>query len=573
MESFMVDAAAAVSGPAVESKPRPSRRARPLVLRLAALCGAIILPAYAFVAVLLTHYAQSTRHQFERAGIENARDIADTLDRDISSLTAVLQTLSFSTRLSIGDFFEFTRLASRVANASGVPIVLSDPSGQQIVNTRAAPGSPLPRMAVSYQSVIDSRRPVVTDLFTGSLSQDQLFSVAVPVVDETTQAVTHVLNFSIDPVRVRDVLLKSALSSGSTASVIDRKGRLIARSVGHERLVGTFLSDLIAQIGTASEGQLRQANLDGDVALMSFTRMKSTGWIVSHGYPVEAVDAPTRWLILQLAGLALATALVAVVGGFVLSRRIVSALASLESAASAVGQGATVAPVRTTVTEIDRVGERLAAASRDLRLTTVAKDALLYEVNHRVKNSLAVVTSLLSLQVRQTPDTALKQGLEDLRARIDVIASVHQRLYESGRHDRLDLGSFLREIAADMTHALGGARYRFTSSCEEGIVIGVDRTTPLALIVGELLTNAVKHGGDRSHGEISLEVRRIGEGRILVAVADDGAGLPANFGQPGTSGVGFRIVTGLVRQIRGQIETNAGEAGARFEIILNEATE
>ena len=550
-----------------------SRQARPLVWRLLGLCAVILLPAHLFIAVLLTQYAQTARQQFERSGIDNARDLAEIMDRDVASLTAVLQTLSYSTRLSGREFADFHRLALRVGTAAGAAVVLSEPDGQQVVNTGVPFGTPLPKVSASFAAVVSKRVPMVIDLFPGPHPLAWRYSVSVPVVHEASQAVTHVLSFSIDPVRLRDLLLKSGLDPGAVAGIIDRNGRLVARSTGRARLTGTRPSAFLAPVSQRPEGQFRHMRHDGTETLTSFTRMKSTGWIVAHSFPVEAIDAPTRGLVRQLVALGLLTTLMAVVGGLVLSRRILGALSSLERAASAVGQGVEVAPVRTAVLEIDRVGERLAAASHDLRITREVKETLLYEVNHRVKNSLAVVTSLLSLQMRQTTDAALKGSLDDLRARIDVIASVHQRLYVSGRHDRLDLGLFLCEISTDMALALDSARYRFTSTCDEGIVIGVDRTTPMALIVGELLTNAVKHGCNLPYGNISLAVRRIGEGRTMVVIADDGPGLPTDFGQPGASGVGFRIVAGLVRQIRGQITTNAGQAGARFEIVLTEAIE
>jgi two-component sensor histidine kinase len=546
----------------------PVVHARPLVWRLFVLCGAVTLPLFVFVAVILTQYAQSARDHLQRAGQDSVRDIADDLDRDIASLKAVLETLSFSTRITAKDFASFHALASVVARNADVSTVLSDRQGQQIVNTRLPYGSELPPRTNPFDEAIATRKPAISDLFTGAVSKTLVYSLAAPVFASKSGEVEYLLAFSVDPVRLRDLMLASTLDPHAIAGVVDKNGRTMARTLDHEKYLGTRPDALLAEIGDRREGQVRVVSRDGNAILASFTRMKSTGWIVAYGVPVSFVDEPMRRLMWQVFGMGFLTLMIAGAGGYFYARRIVGALASLGHSASDVGRGEIVQPLKTAVSEINDVGERLARASHDLRQTTEAKDALLYEVNHRVKNSLAVVTSLLAMQVRQTPDDALKRGLEDLRVRIDVMASVHQRLYESGRHDRLDLGQFLQEIATEMTQALGRSRTRLTTDCDRGVIVGVDRTTSLALIVGELLTNAIKHGVQDAACEIIVTTKRMQDGRIAVTVSDDGPGLPAEFSVSGRSGMGMRIVSGLVRQIRGELRVNAGEAGARFEIIV-----
>lgn len=557
--------------PGAEANVRRGGRARPVVWRLIALCAAVTLPLFGFVALVLTQYAQASRSQLERAGVEAARDIADVLDRDMTSLTAILQTLSYSSRFSAKDFGSFYQTAERVARTTGIPVVLSDSSGQQIVNTRLPFGAPLPRLAVPFEDVLRTGKPVVFDLFTGSVAQTPLYGLAAPVFDPDTGAPVYVLNFSISPDRILGIVRSIGLTDGAFAGVIDRNGVMIARTIDHESNLGSRPSIFLAAVGGRREGQARIVNRYGQEILASFTTMKSTGWIVAHGLPVDVIDEPIRLLLRQLLLLGLLTALAGGVGGFVLSRRLTLSLSALEDSATAVGRGEIVEPIHTAVTEINKVGSRLAYASRELKLATEAKDALLYEVNHRVKNSLAIVTSLLGMQAKQTKDAGLKRGLEVLGARIDVIANVHQRLYGSGMHDRLDLGPFLADVATNMAQALCPSSCELQTYCESGIVLGVDRTTPLALIVGELLTNAIKHGRvGEGTCRISLSVRSLGEGRVSVVVADEGPGLPEGFDGSPKSGVGMRIISGLVRQIRGRLETNAGETGARFEIILDE---
>jgi two-component sensor histidine kinase len=301
--------------------------------------------------------------------------------------------------------------------------------------------------------------------------------------------------------------------------------------------------------------------------------MRTNGWIVTSGVNAEIVDGPIRLLIWQLVGIAGLTALIAGLMGVLLSRRILSSCHVLEAETIRIGQGEPLRPVRTPVLEINRIGAFLAASSMELQQANEAREGLLYEVNHRVKNSLAVVTSILSLQARQTFDPKEKRGLVELRSRIDIIARVHQSLYESGHHNSVNVGAFLKEVATTTLQALDSNRNcALSADVEPDVIMPVYRTTPLALIASELITNAVKHAqaaGRRCN--ITMRFAREGEHGLSLMIADDGVGLEADFDTLRSGGVGMRIITGLLKQLRAKMTTNAGAPGARFLIILDEA--
>lgn len=234
----------------------------------------------------------------------------------------------------------------------------------------------------------------------------------------------------------------------------------------------------------------------------------------------------------------------------------------------------TKAPLRDeTGTVIGLVGSSIditdrIAAERALAEALKTSDILLHEVNHRVKNSLQIVTSLLALQAGEAKDPALRQSLIEARGRIAVIAGMHQRLYSTSQHDRVDFGDYLAELAAETLASLGGGdRIRFDTRIEAGIVVLLGQAVPLALVVSELLTNAVKYAfPDGRTGRVLLALERADDDLVLT-VADDGVGLPAGFDPAGKGGLGMRIVTSLVRQVRGRL-TVPPAAGAVFRIDL-----
>ncbi len=217
---------------------------------------------------------------------------------------------------------------------------------------------------------------------------------------------------------------------------------------------------------------------------------------------------------------------------------------------------------------------RRRAAEDALREALQAKEILLHEVNHRVKNSLQLVTSLLSLQASKAVSDELKQSLLEARARIGVIASVHQRLYTTSEHDRVDLSTYLGELAKETLGAFNtGSRITLDFDCPAPVVIPLDQAVPVALVISELLTNAVKYAfADRPAGTIGVSIGLNGH-EIAIKLTDDGCGLPDGFDPQASTGLGMRIVMALVGQLRGTLKLLNLKAGAGFQIVFLRAAD
>ncbi len=236
-------------------------------------------------------------------------------------------------------------------------------------------------------------------------------------------------------------------------------------------------------------------------------------------------------------------------------------------------------PVGTVIEARDIRSEKAAKAA--LTEALEVREALLHEVNHRVKNSLQLVSSLLSLQAARSADPELRAGLAEARGRIGVVAQVHRRLYQTGTHGRIDdLAGFLRELCEDTIAALdpaGRISLEFVPPAggKAGAVRApIDRAVPLALVISELVTNAVKYafpgGGE---GLVRVLVRRAperDEGGWVVSVEDNGVGLPDGFEPSVSRGIGMRVVATLVRQLsaRLQVRCASPSGGAAFDVIL-----
>lgn len=195
------------------------------------------------------------------------------------------------------------------------------------------------------------------------------------------------------------------------------------------------------------------------------------------------------------------------------------------------------------------------------------KEALLYEVNHRVRNNLQMITALLSLQERQTSSPEARRDLAEARARIAVVGALHQNLYTSAAHSTVEIVGFVEELARATLSSLGAGRPVALAVQRSGTrQVSLKEATPLALIVGELLTNALKYAfSDGRAGTIRVAVT-VQPDRLHLEIADDGVGLPAEFRLSEPKGVGTRIIQVLARQLRATIAVQAEERGACFVI-------
>ncbi len=551
--------------------PKPVRP-RSIASHLALLCTAVAIPIFACASAVLWRYAYMEQRRLEHRSILSVREISETLDVDILSLKEILRTLATSSRIPANDLEAFYRSAAEVTRQTSLAIVLSDAQGHTILDTNYPLGTVLPDVDPGIHKVLETKQPLVTNLLQEPVTQLPLYAVAAPVFRYQTNEVTHVLQFNVSTQRVREILGRALKGDDVRASVIDRDGHILARSPRNEPSNNTIWHSF-ERAGQAKDGIFRHKNFMGVETLISFTRMRSTGWIVMSGVNAEVVDGPIRLLMWQLVGIAGLTALIAGLIGIVLSRRLLVSLEMLEANTIRIGHGEPLRNLLTPVLEVNRIGDFLAQSSRELQEANEAREALLYEVNHRVKNSLAVVTSILSLQARQTSDPHEKRGLIELRSRIDIIARVHQSLYESGHHNSINVGHFLKEVATTTMQALDSRlNCEISATVDADVIMPVYRTTPLALIASELITNAIKHAQKADgHCKITMRFARDGDQGLSLMIEDDGVGLDADFDPLRSGGVGMRIITGLLKQLRAKMTTNAGEPGARFLIILDEA--
>ncbi len=205
--------------------------------------------------------------------------------------------------------------------------------------------------------------------------------------------------------------------------------------------------------------------------------------------------------------------------------------------------------------------QRVKDRTVDLASARDKAEVLLAEVNHRVANSLAMVSSLVRLQSRTMTDKVAQDALKETQARIDAIASVHKSLYSSGDARFVDFDEYLSSLLGNIETAMRdeghGASLRYNL---DALRLRPDTSVNLGVIATELVTNAFKYAYPNRSGEVRVRLTRLSGDQAELVVEDDGVGRGAGAPAKGT-GLGTRIVNAMARTIGADVEYFARDPG------------
>jgi two-component sensor histidine kinase len=193
---------------------------------------------------------------------------------------------------------------------------------------------------------------------------------------------------------------------------------------------------------------------------------------------------------------------------------------------------------------------------------------LLKEVNHRVKNSLQVVSSMLRLQANTSSDQELRERLDEAASRVNAVGRAYERLAYNADYENIDLTEHLREIIGDLQRTVAPCEIQFEAP--EAIQFSADRAILVGLIINELVSNAGKHAYQDNVGGV-IWVRALHQAdkqTILISVRDEGSGLPPGFDPTTSKRLGTRMVNALSIQLGGELTRPTSPVGSNFTLLI-----
>ncbi|MFZ0267327.1 sensor histidine kinase, partial [Caulobacter sp.] len=204
-----------------------------------------------------------------------------------------------------------------------------------------------------------------------------------------------------------------------------------------------------------------------------------------------------------------------------------------------------------------------AVAEEQLRASNARLETLLSEVNHRVANSLQLVSAMVGMQAGVLDDGAARDALADTQRRIAAIAQVHRRLYTSNQVESVDMREYLGALVGELgeTWSTPDAP-RTLSLSAEPIRLTTDRAVSLGVIVTELVSNACKYAYPARAGEVRVALNQDGAGHFVLAVEDDGIGMVPGATPRGT-GLGTKLIRAMAQSLQSIVEYDVAHGGVR----------
>jgi len=221
----------------------------------------------------------------------------------------------------------------------------------------------------------------------------------------------------------------------------------------------------------------------------------------------------------------------------------------------------------------NRVVERtrdLTEAHEEVKRARDRAEAMLREVNHRVGNSLQLVSSFITLQSRTIEDAEAHAAFRATQARIEAVSRVHRQLYTSGEMGRVELDAYLTSLVEELRQSLCAGEDACSLSVEaEPLTTSTDRTVAVGVLVAELVTNAVKYAYPESKGEIRVRLTRDGETAARLTVEDDGVGVKEGGAPPKGTGLGKTIIAAMARDLRTDVAYVYGPVGLTASLTFD----
>ena len=212
-----------------------------------------------------------------------------------------------------------------------------------------------------------------------------------------------------------------------------------------------------------------------------------------------------------------------------------------------------------------RANQALAEKNEVIAENLAEKEILLKEIHHRVKNNLQVISSLLNIQSRSIEDQTAKDAMIEGQNRVKSMALIHQNLYQEGDLVGVDTREYLDKLTSSLWHTYQIDESQITLKKDiDHLNLDVDMMIPLGLIINELISNALKHAFQKnSKGSIELVLKQ-DHTHLMLAVIDDGKGLPQDFNFDKINSMGIKIIRAFTHKLKGTFEI-LSQNGTQFQ--------
>lgn len=519
---------------------------------LTVLTLATLLPLAIFAVVVGALLVESERGTFRHGAEARTLAILTAIDTELGASITTIRALASAPSLVRHNLGEFRGVAANILTGQpdwiNINLALAD--GQQIMNLRVPEGSPLPNIGAldgSFDRLLKTKAPVISDLAVGPVLKQWSFAVRVPIMQNGE--VKYVLSAGVNSESIGRLITAQGLPHDWIGVVLDRNNRIVARNIDSEKSIGQLASQgLRDALARSPSGWFHGSTIDGRMVYTPYRRSDTTGWVFAMGIPayaVEQVGYRARWILALglLAAIGLALALAVIVG-----RRISGPIGALASATKAMGQGDPVTiPEEIRLSEVQTLAAALREAAQAIRDRGVlverekqalqaadrTKDEFIAMLSHELRTPLAALTTaahVLRVAGHDADKAAQARGVIERQTK--HMARLVEDLLDVSRvtigkanlqRETIDFGEVVENLIAGWRSAKRFDDHQVFHQTGS-IWIDADRTR-IEQIVSNLVDNAVKFTPPGRKIEIDL---RQENGEAVLRVSDEGDGLAAD---------------------------------------------
>src|SRR5262245_21196123 len=423
------------------------------------------------------------------------------------------------------------------------------------------------------------REPMTTGRLTvGPLTQDGAtpapsLHVSLPY-RSADGASKGVIGLVLDPERIAQILARRPLRSHQRIIVLDRAGSLVL-AIPPDSAEGAkvIAQDVFPRMASASPEAIYAKGLTGRPEIVGFVPVQNAPRSLFVGMAIDqdAALADAKRVNEQTLAFALVTMLLAVAGAWIATHVLINLpiRAIVETARRREAGDIAPFPPFTSSAEFGQLSTALARMSDKIHDLLEQKSFLLRELQHRVMNSLSLLSSVLDMQRRHVRNGVAREHLERARDRVVAMATVYRYLYQTNTSEEVEFSGFLEVICAESQNAYAGAHKPTITLDAERLELSGSHAISLAMLTHELITNALKHAYPEGQpGPIHVSLKHRGNDTVELRVADQGRGMPEDFQIDQSNSLGMRVIASTVRQLRGTLDINRLEPGTEFLISL-----
>ena len=527
----------------------------------------VLIPSFIASALAVAYVYRDAQRTQDRSMAETARAMALLVDNELEKREEVLRALAVSPALAEGRLQDFYAHARNVVPPPDSTVILFDLASRQLLNTRRPFGSELPTSNASNIDKLAARygpdRTLVSDLYTGQVAKRQDFAIHVPV--KAGDAVRYMLAMGVGASSLQSLLMRQHLPDPWLATLVDRKGVIVARTREPERYVGKTVRESSRRaMAQARDTMYASKTLDGIASRVYASTVPGSDWKVLLSVPSsELRKAPLRAAAL-LGGLMALLLLIGLVAAHRFANRAIASIETLGESARALGAGVDVPYRPLGWAELDKVAQGLAEASTRIRhaqsdmearvataiaATERAQTALLKNqklealgrltggIAHEYNNLLQTLTTALQLAAFSTREEKVKSLIQTCQRTVTRATALTGQLGSFGRQQEA------RVTTVDTCEQIHSAVQLMKGSLRNDVVVEVHcekDVWPVALEPLQFdvaLLNLALNGRDAmpAGGTLRLQARNVTHDGldgtlargdyVLVSMTDTGSGM------------------------------------------------